>query len=284
MTTHAPMTLEDANQFISSIPFVKVAGMRATSLGADHATSVIRLIPPLSAPGHPDRFSNALIAAAIDQAGSLTLWGKVGSRMPMATVSLAITFTDAAIGDQVEFQARCISVGHNLGHTLVTAVRPDGAVVAHGMVNYIIGAFPGGVESNVATRPKLTDEVGGEKILPLSGADMSAAVGVQHLAPGVVRVPYAPHLVGSREQIAFHGGILALTAMEAAQSAVAAHPELRLSHLVVDYLRAAQAKDLSATTTLIHQSRKTATLGVKVTQDDGARECVTATARFVSGG
>lgn len=266
---------------LASIPFMKVIGMTSEASKGETCVNRVALTPSLTAPGAPDTFANGVIAAAIDQAGSTALSRAVGHGTPMATVSLSITVLEPARGTTVTLLSQCVGVGHGLGHTLVRAVRPDGVVCAQGMVNYFVGAFPGGVASKDRMGTDTIDTVGGEPIHDLTGEDLAEAIGVIRPAPDQVIAPYRPNLVGSRDQVAFHGGVIALTAMEAAQSAAS---DLRLSHLVVDYLRAGQPTDLTATAGIIHRSRKTATVRIEVTQDGGQRHVATATARLVMDG
>jgi acyl-coenzyme A thioesterase PaaI-like protein len=275
------MTAEQTTQHMLSIPFMKCIGMKAVKGGRDGACMAVPLSPPVTAIGDAEAFSDGITAAAIDQAGSAALTPWLNPGTPMATLSLDVTFIQPARGPEMLLESECQAISHNVGHTRVRALNPDGGVAAHGSVNYMVGSFPGGVSpSGDRMGTDSNDTVDGVPIPPLAGNSFSEAVAGTVERPGCITIPFSTSLVGSREQTAFHGGMIAAAAIKGAKSLV---PDLVISHLVVDYLRAGNPKDLTATATLVHSSRKTATVRIEVTQDGGERHVATATARFVLG-
>ena len=276
-----PVIAEQTTQHLQSIPFMKSIDMRALKGGRDGATTVVPLSSGVTATGHAGVFSDGITAAAIDQCGSAALTPWTGPGTAMATLSLDISFMNPAMGPQMTLHSECVAISRSVGHTRVKVVNADGTLAAHGSVNYMVGAFPGGVApSGDRMGPEGNDTVDGQPILPLQGESFVAAIAMGEPEPGRIEIPFAANLVGSREPTAFHGGLLAAAAIEGAKSRV---PDLTLSHLLVDYLRAGNPRDLTATASLIHRSRKTATVRIDITQDGGDRHVATATARFVQG-
>ena len=87
----------------------------------------------------------------------------------------------------------------------------------------------------------------------------------------VVRLPYAPLLLGTREPDRYHGGVLAALIDLAAYAAVAVQvgrptPTVDLR---IDYLRPAPAEDLLATARTLRVGRALARADVEITAQAG---------------
>lgn len=282
-TVKDAMTPEQATWRLSTIPFVRVLGMRALLAAAPgEAGRLVSALAPqpflLDAQG---AIANGALAAVIDQAGSVAIWGREGLSLPHATVSLSITFMDQAF-EEVIFDSRIASLGHGLGHTLVEARTASGKPLAQAMVNYALGAYPG--SSGGGARPK--DREGGlaenTDIPPLGGASFLEALKVRPSPEmGGLQMPFSLSLVGSRDPVALHGGAIAAGLISAADLHVEG-ASLRLSHLTVDYLRSGLSQETNFAPTVISQSRKTLCVRVDALQDGGARRVATATARYFS--
>lgn len=282
-TVKDAMTPEQASWRLSTIPFVRVLGMRALLAAAPgEAGRLVSALAPrpflLDAKG---ALANGAIAAVIDQAGSVAIWGREGLSLPHATVSLSITFMDST-SEEVVFDSRIVSLGHGLGHTLVEARTAGGRPIAQAMVNYALGAYPG--SSGGGGRPK--DREGGladnTDIPPLGGASFLEALGVRPPTDGAgLQMPFSLSLVGSRDPVALHGGAIAAGLISAADLQ-AQDRGLRLSHLSVDYLRSGLAQETRFAASVISESRKTLCVQVDALQEGGARRVATATARYFS--
>jgi radical SAM superfamily enzyme YgiQ (UPF0313 family)/acyl-coenzyme A thioesterase PaaI-like protein len=225
-------------------------------------------------------FCDGVVAAAIDQAGSAAIWIGQGLSFPHATVTMSITFLGRASTPSLSFHSRVVSLEHGLGHTLVEAREPGGALVAQAMVNYAMGIYPGAGGQSSTSPVDDPARLNGEPIPALCGDHIAEALGLREDAEGAVRLPFGVQLVGSRDPVALHGGAIAAAMVVAAQRCTPDDSRLRLSHLVVDYLRSGLARETVFRTTLVSQSRKTMTVRIDAYQDDGERHVATATARF----
>lgn len=274
------MAPEDATARLQTIPFVRAMGMFAKRSGIGEAVTAIPNTPAvLALPASAD-FSDGVIAAAIDQAGSASVWSEIGLTTPHATVSLSITFLGSTDSAELELHSRALNFNEGLGHTVVDVVGVDGAKVAHAMVNYVIGVYPGDSSASATTVIDDPEKLSGQRVEALSGQGLDAAMGLIGVGPGEVRMPFRINLVGSRGPIALHGGAIAAGMIAAARSAIVDAEQFRLSHFVIDYLRSGLEKETTFRAVTIARSRKAATLRIDAYQDDGARHVATATTRY----
>lgn len=244
--------------------------------------SFIDAMPSLAAAPDRPEISNGAITAIIDQAGSVAIWSGLGLQLPHATVTLSATYLGAARTPRLHVGSRVTSLEHGLGHTAVEARDDDGRLVAQAMVNYALGSYPGGVPMPSILPPREPDE--GEMALgPLKGKGLGPAMGWQAQDDLRARIAFRHDLVGSQNPVAWHGGAIAAGIVLTGEHVVPTDRALRLSHLVIDYLRSGLAQDIVFTATKIGESRKTMTLRLDATQDGGARHVAAATARFFVG-
>lgn len=263
---------------LATIPFIRAMGMTARPAAAPTALTSITHRDAFAPHAGAGVFCDAVVAAAIDQAGSAAIWLGQGLSFPHATVTLSVTFTAAARAPRLDFEAWATSLAHGLGHTVVEAREPGGVLVAHAMVNYALGVYPG--DAGQSSTAPLADpsRLEGQVIPDLAGADIVEALGLRTDGDEAVRMPFGVHLVGSRDPVALHGGAIVAAMIVAAGRRA---PEgLRLSHLVVDYLRSGLARETTFRASIVSQSRKTMTVRIDALQDAGDRLVATATARF----
>lgn len=275
-----PVTVDSASERLASIPFVRALGLKAVDLDGDGAVTEAAYLDAFDLDGVEGRICDGVVAGAIDQAGSVAIWKALGLQMPHATVSLSVTFVDHAPAQVLRFHGRLASLDHGLGHTIVTARTGDGTLLAHGMVNYAIGVYPGDSGVSKTLAPPDPSRLGDEVIEPLAGPGIDRALGLKSGPEGALTFDYAANLVGSRDPVALHGGAIAAAMVATARRRVADAPSFRLSHFTLDYLRSGLAQQSQVLATVVLRTRKTATVRIDVTQDDGRRHVATGVARF----
>jgi acyl-coenzyme A thioesterase PaaI-like protein len=101
---------------------------------------------------------------------------------------------------------------------------------------------------------------------------------------GGQRFGFAANLVGSRDPVALHGGVLAAAGIATARSALGPDAGLRPIDFSIDYLRSGLPQPTQLRPRLVSRTRKTALVEVDVLQDDGARLVARVRTRFYDAG
>lgn len=268
---------------LQGIPFMRAIGMGARGLDSGAALTTLGEAAAL-APGPGEAgFCEGMVAAALDQAGSAAIWAGHGLQLPHATVTLSMMFLAPGEGDELVFDGRLIAIHGGLGHTLVTVRRPDGVIVAEGLVNYAIGSYPGDSGPSGVLPPADPAQVNGKPVAALEGDCAEAALGLLAERGGAHRLPFRTNLLGSRDPLALHGGVIAAASVACAKAQRPEGSAFRLSHLTVDYLRAGLPQATEFRPHVLSKTRKTLLVEVDAFQEDGRRHIASASARFYAG-
>jgi acyl-coenzyme A thioesterase PaaI-like protein len=262
-------------EWFTSIPFTAAIGLTAPEIGAQVSCCRLPDHPGFLAGDGPARLCEGLITAAIDQAGSLAVWSAMGLAVPHATICLGVSFLAPARPAALLFEVRMLAVGETLAQTEVRVLQ-DGQAIARACVDYAIGRFPGAGRPGAAVLP-VADS--GHHAMP-AAADFGAALGLQAQADDATALPFADWLIGSRDPVALHGGVLAAAAIATARRA--AGPGLQLFDISVDYLRAGLPQATAFRPNAVSRTRSTALVEVDGVQDGGSRHVGRTRARFIT--
>ena len=129
---------------------------------------------------------------------------------------------------------------------------------------------------------------------PLAFIPHAAAIGMQLVSRGrrrcVVRVPYAPHLVGDPDTGVIHGGVITAVLDNASGLAVRSEPDghegqaMATLDLRIDYMRPAEpGKDLYTEAECYRATANIAFVRATAYQDDRADPIATSVATFMLG-
>lgn len=269
----AQCSAAEATLRLHGIPFVAALGMRADRVEHGAAWTSLPLTgPAASAPG-AETFCDGIVAAAADQAASLSIWTAHGLALPHATVSLSLSFAGLARGDELRLASRLVRVEAGVAHTAVTAFDAAGRIAAHGTVDFALGSYPGRPACGGPSPPP------GPAVTARLGGDCSAAaLGLDPVAEGAA-FGFAYPLTGSVEPQALHGGVIAASAAIAARQRLGPDGTARLVQLAVHYLRAGLPQPTSIATHLVARSSRTALVQADLYQA-GDRHVAAASARF----
>lgn len=274
------MTPAEATDRLQGIPFIRALGLRAVKVGPETSRCLLPTTPALAARAGLDETCPGVIAAAVDQAGSMAVWSAFGLALPHATICLGLSFfTPARLGDLV-FETRLLAANDTLGQTDVLVLQ-DGRPVARGRVDFALGSYPGAAgpsETQPLDDPARLD---GMAIAALAGDAFGPALGL-HPGDAGQHLPFAATLVGSRDPVALHGGVLAAASILGAEAAVGPKDGLRLIDFSIDYLRSGLPQASRIVPQLVSRTRRTALADIEVRQGDD-RLVTRARARFYAG-
>jgi acyl-coenzyme A thioesterase PaaI-like protein len=274
------VTPNEATDRLRGIPFIRALGLRAVKVGPETSRCLLPAAPALAARGGGETICPGVIAAAVDQAGSMAVWSAFGLALPHATICLGLSFfTPARLGDLV-FETRLLAANDTLGQTEVLVLQ-DGRPVARGRVDFALGSYPGAAGPSVTQPLDDPARIDGAAIAPLGGDDFAAALGLQP-GNGGLHLPFAANLVGSRDPVALHGGVLAAASIASAEVAVGPEGELRLIDFSIDYLRSGLPRMSQLRPKVVSRTRRTALVEIAV-QQDADRLVTRARARFYEG-
>lgn len=223
------------------------------------------------------------IAGVLDQLGSCALTSFFGNRHAQATLSMSLSFTkDLKATGVLDLIGIAKFETGTKGSVAMTAEAESGAVLCQGLVDFMIGTYPGstGDQPAVDHRGKADREV----FVPedVEADNFDDWMGMQ-FSEGDTELPFAKRLVGSTGPVvAFHGGVVAAAAMSDAIHSAGSLGAVYLSHFTLEYLRAAKAATLLLRTEVIRQSRRTLVVRTDIFQEDGARHVATTTSRFIA--
>jgi acyl-coenzyme A thioesterase PaaI-like protein len=273
-------TVDTMTERLETIPFIRAIGMHAIDLRPSQAVTRVVSRSGFRKPGKDEHLCEGLISAVVDQAASAAIWSAVGLQMPHATLSLSMTFLKRTTAEVLDYHAQVMGFSGGLGLTHVRVVDPQARdLIAHGMVNYVIGTYPGDSQASEITVVPDPSMLDGEPIQNIVGTDIETALGLVDAGQGF-DLGYNANLVGSRGPVALHGGVLVLGQVAAARRQLGDHSRLNLSHLSIDYLRSGLQQSSHFEAVEIARSRKTLSVRMEGTQDQRQRHMVTGTARF----
>lgn len=271
------MTPQEATERLQGIPFIRALGLRAVKVGPEVSRCLLPAAPALAARGGSDAVCPGVIAAAVDQAGSMAVWSAFGLAMPHATICLGLSFFAPARLGELIFETRLLAANETLGQTDVLVLQ-DGRPVARGRVDFALGSYPGAAGPSVTQPLDDPATIDGAVIGGLAGDEFAAALGLA----GSRQLPFAPHLVGSRDPVALHGGVLAGASIVAASAALDPEADLRLIDFSIDYLRSGLPQPSQVRAQAVSRTRRTALVDVAIAQDYD-RLVTRARARFYAG-
>jgi acyl-coenzyme A thioesterase PaaI-like protein len=266
--------LAAVNDWFAAIPFTGAIGLEVQALGPE-ARCLLPWQPAFLAGDGTARLCEGLITAAIDQAGSLAVWSAVGEGVPHATICLGVSFFRPATPAPLQLDARLLHAGPTLAQTEVV-VRQGGHAIARAGIDYAIGRFPGGGRPGAAVLP-----AGGPRHIMPAASDFSTALALQPDGHDTT-LPFAGWLIGSRDPVALHGGVLAAAAVASARRAVG--DGMTLFDVSIDYLRAGLAEPARLHAHAVSRTRSTARAEVDARQHDGSRLVSRLRARFITSG
>ena len=270
----APADADAATNRLRGIPFVAALGMRADRVAPGHAQSSVPFAPAAALAPGSDAFCDGIVAAAADQAASLSIWAAHGLALPHATVSLSLSFCAPVRGAAMRLDTRLAAVAGGLAHTLVTVTGDDGALAAHGTVDFALGSYPGRPACG-GPPPPVPPPL---QIDPLAGACSAEALGLRFAGDGAA-FAFAPPLTGSVTPQALHGGVIAAAAAIAARGRLEAGSDARLAQLTVNYLRAGLPQASEVRTRIIARSSRTMLVAADLFQA-AQRHVAAVSARF----
>lgn len=261
------------NARLNRIPFSRELGVTFTGMKDDIFRSEIEYQHSLTdASGN---LSKAALAAALDQIGSFAVWSRTHAEQPHATIALSIGYIRPVAGDVTCF-AQLLGIESGVAQIQLTAFAKDSrAPVAHGILEYFLGSYPGRVLQvpGTASQEPLNSDYRKGRFLRLMSYNWKTDHGV---------VTPEPQIIGSTDTQAIHGGVIAAGMIETAEHA-RENPGSWMSHFSMEFLRSGQFSTLQFVPRTLHKGRTTEVLQIDAIQENGARLVAHSTARFVSG-
>lgn len=277
--------LEEAmRDSLITIPFVRAIAPELEKTAHGHAR--VRLpVKPFFASGEGEgALHPGIIAGILDQLGSEVLTAYYRERNPRATLSMALSFADdLTCHEALTCTGTCAFGEGGTGSVSLQAENEKGAILAHGQVIFMIGSYPGAQAGDDQPAPGKDDIRARFVPEEVDAKRFDDWMGIR-FSEGRAELAHAVRLTGSTGPvIAFHGGMVAALALAGASHEAKRIGEgaLRLSTFSLDYIRAALAEDMTATTTTTRATRRTLLLQSDLTQQDGGRHVARASVRFV---
>jgi acyl-coenzyme A thioesterase PaaI-like protein len=266
---------------LRSIPFPRAIGMTLVDAGPDFCKVKIPYEARFNEKAGTQAVSPGLLAGVLDQLGSGALTAYFAERHAKATLSMSLSFAkDLAVTDEIHCIGRTRFETGTTGSIELSAQTSDGSMLAHGLVSFMIGAYPGsasGTSAHDHSRRAVR-----EKFVPegVKAASFDEWMGIE-LGENP-RLPNSIRLTGSTGPVvAFHGGVVAAAGISGASQKARSLGEFSLSHFTLEYLRAAKAQPLFLEVEVLRETRRTLVCRTDLFQEDGARHVATTTARFV---
>lgn len=266
------VALEDVEERLCRIPFMQ--GMAFSMQTFSDGAACADLLPrPNLLDDEGARIDEGAVLAAFDQIGSVAIWSRFGLYHPHATLSLSIgIFELSSAGSSIRFSAEISTVVGSLCHTLLHAVDSQtGRSIAQGRSTFVLGSYPRGL-------PQAAGLAGPAfKRTPHAGC-FSRDIGLKR-ADGASQIEFLPHLIGSVDPPALHGGVIAAGAFHAARPVHSASHQ-RLSSFTIEYLKAALDKTVIFSSEREQSGRRSSVCRVMGWQDNFTRLISTSTMRF----
>lgn len=274
---------EEIRLSVTSIPFVRAMGVDYVAAEGARCHLRVPVEPRFRAVPERGGLAPGFIAGVLDQLGSCALTSFFGTRHAQATLSMSLSFArDLAAGSALDLIGIAKFETGTTGTVAMTAEAENGAVLCHGLVDFMIGTYPG---SSGDQLPHDHEAAADREVFVPEDVDadtFDAWMGMQ-FGNGQTVLPFAKRLVGSTGPVvAFHGGVVAASAMSDAAHTAGSLGSFYLSHFTLEYLRAAKAEALVLHTEVVRQSRRTLVVRTDVFQESGVRHVATTTTRFIA--
>ena len=221
------------------------------------------------------------IAAMLDHAASAAIYRVIPAATPIATLELRIAFARPATpGRALALHARTPQIAGGVALVEATACdEASGAVVAQAAGSFFVGASPGGDTGRSDTGEEALHELGKQTAAHFDSFESFAGL----LRDPVVRLPFAPRLIGAESLPALHGGAVAAVLATAGCDLAAGESAHRLAVLTVQYLRAGRAEETQAHAVFDKRGGRANFVSAIATQANGTREVARAQCIFVAG-
>lgn len=267
---------------LKSIPFVRALDVHRIASGKEECHLRLPVEPRFRQVSDAPGIAAGLIAGVLDQLGSATLTAFFGERHAKATLSMSIGFArNLEAGGHLDLIGRGQFYTGETGSVELNAKADDGRVLAHGLVEFMIGAYPGAAKGTGAIDHSRRDVRARFEPEEVEASSFDEWMGIRS-GQEIGELDWATRLTGSTGPVvAFHGGIVAAAAISQAQSFAGQRGSYYLSHFTLEYLRAAKDQMLTLRPEVVRETRKTLVLRTEVFQEEGARHVATTTQRFV---
>lgn len=235
------------------------------------------------------------IVAMLDHVASAAIYRLIPAATPIATLELRVAFArPASPGGALTLHARTPHIAG--GVALVEATACDaasGTVVAQASGSFYVGASPGGDTERSDTGEEALHELGRQTAahfdsfesfagLLRDNAGASAPQDSATAGAPMVRLPFAPRLIGAESLPALHGGAVAAVLATAGCDLAAGESAHHLAVLTVQYLRAGRAEETQAHAVFDKRGGRANFVSVIATQANGTREVARAQCIFVA--
>jgi acyl-coenzyme A thioesterase PaaI-like protein len=264
----------DVETRLARIPFMQGLSLDVRSFRDGGATA--RLMPHEHLlDGCSNRIDDGAILGAFDQMGSVAIWSKYGLYFPHATLSLSIGFYGRSTGQApVRFSARIAAAGAGLCHTVLEAVcDATGKSIAQGRSTFILGTYARGA-------PEIEGSAGSVFERQPTASCFADDVGMTN-SNGQCRIAFQPHLIGSIDPPALHGGAIAAGALQAAKNGLVSKHQV-LSSFSIEFIRAALEQETVFTAEVDQSGRRSSALCVRGRQENSSRLIATSSVRFAN--
>lgn len=274
---------EEIRLSVTSIPFVRAVGVEYVAAEREQCHLRVPVEPRFRARPEREALAPGFIAGVLDQLGSCALTSYFGSRHAQATLSMSLSFArDLRAGEALDLIGKAKFETGATGSVAMTAEGEGGAVLAQGLVAFMIGTYPGSSGDNAAHDHKAQGDREAFAPEKVNANHFDAWMGIE-FEERRTSLDIANRLIGSTGPVvAFHGGVVAAAAIADALHTADLLGAFDLSHFSVEYLRAAKADTLIVRSHIVRRSRRTLVLRTDIYQEDGARHVAATTSRFVT--
>lgn len=273
---------EEIRLSVTSIPFVRAVGVEYVAAEREQCHLRVPVEPRFRAVPDQEGLAPGFIAGVLDQLGSCALTSFFGSRHAQATLSMSLSFAkDLEAGGTLDLIGSAKFETGTTGSVAMTAEAEGGAVLAQGLVAFMIGTYPGSSGDNAAHDHEAQGdrEAFAPEVVEADCFDAWMGLAFEERSTSL---DVANRLIGSTGPVvAFHGGVVAAAAIGDAVHTADLLGAFDLSHFSIEYLRAAKAGALVLRSHIVSRSRRTLVLRTDIYQEDGARHVAATTSRFV---
>ncbi|MGI4815815.1 MAG: hotdog domain-containing protein [Janthinobacterium lividum] len=276
----------DANAQLNKIPFARALGL--TWQGGNHDGVSLRLpYSALTRNKSTDAVDDRAMVALIDHSCSAAVYAALDRQTLIATLDLRIEFAaPPPLRQDIVCEAKMIHLASTFALVRAEArCAATGQVLAFASSCYIVGSNPG-KGANTPPAKNLFEAVPEAAYLTPTADGFDELVAMQ-IGADRTDVAFVPHLIGAPSLPSLHGGVTASALItEARQRAAgsdARASSFALVTLSMQYLRAGQAKPLSAIATVRKAGGRAVVVEAGVFQDNGSRHVSQGELLFVAG-
>ena len=137
--------------FEENCVFIKLLGLKITSLTADRVTARIDMRHELVGHFSHNRIHGGAISAGLDAVGGLAVMAAIGARhmdeLPLqrlqrfaklGTIDLRVDYLRPGLGEYFELRAEVLRLGSRVASTRMEFLGPDGKLLSTGAAAYIV--------------------------------------------------------------------------------------------------------------------------------------------------